>query len=68
MEEVISHSFLPAAVQDMELTLLKALQWRLACVTSYSFLQLLLPLTTPHSTTTTPSRCTRLLIRSLTGN
>jgi cyclin D7 len=68
MEEVMSNSFLPATIQDMELTLLKALQWRLACVTPYSFLQLLLPLLTPHTTTTTtPSRCIRLLIRSLTG-
>ncbi|OQU84123.1 hypothetical protein SORBI_3005G231400 [Sorghum bicolor] len=67
MEEVMSNSFLPATIQDMELTLLKALQWRLACVTPYSFLQLLLPLLTPHTTTTTtPSRCIRLLIRSLT--
>ncbi|CAD6252581.1 unnamed protein product [Miscanthus lutarioriparius] len=61
----------------MELTLLKALQWRLACVTPYSFLHLLLPLlmiTPPpplHTTTAaaaaawTTTRCTRLLIRSL---
>lgn len=67
MEEVMSHSFLPATVRDMELTLLKALQWRLACVTPYSFLHLLLPLL-PHTTATVASRCTRLLVRSLAGN
>ena len=80
MEEVMSHTFLPATVLDMELTLLKVLQWSLACVTPYSFLHLLLPLlmiTPPpplHTTTAaaaaawTTTRCTRLLIRSLAGN
>ncbi|KAL5666787.1 hypothetical protein ACJX0J_019008, partial [Zea mays] len=63
MEEVMSHSFLPATVRDMELTLLKALQWRLACVTPYSFLLPLL--NTPPHTAAWTSRCTRLLIRSL---
>ncbi|CAD6255543.1 unnamed protein product [Miscanthus lutarioriparius] len=67
MEEVMSHSFLPATVQDMELTLLKALQWRLACVTPYSFLQLFLSLT-PHTTVAVASHCTRLLICSLTAS
>ncbi|KAK3120762.1 hypothetical protein QOZ80_9AG0693330 [Eleusine coracana subsp. coracana] len=61
MEEVMSHSFRPATIRDMELTLLKALQWRIACVTPFSFLQLLLPLIT----CTAASRCTRLLICSL---
>ncbi|KAL6907993.1 hypothetical protein ACP4OV_002163 [Aristida adscensionis] len=63
MEEVLSHQFRPSTIREMELTLLKALQWRLACVTPYSFLQLLLP----HCCTTAAaaSRCTRLLIRSL---
>ncbi|KAJ1277373.1 hypothetical protein BS78_05G290100 [Paspalum vaginatum] len=63
IEEVLRHSFLPATVRDMELTLLKALQWRLACVTPYSFLQLHLPLA--RTTAAAASRCTRLLIRSL---
>ncbi|CAN6226900.1 unnamed protein product [Urochloa humidicola] len=66
MEEVLSHSFRPATVRDMELTLLKALQWRLACVTPYSFLQLLLPITTTTTTTTTACCITsRLLLCSL---
>ncbi|TVU23277.1 hypothetical protein EJB05_25632, partial [Eragrostis curvula] len=63
MEEVMSHSFRPATIRDMELTLLKALQWRIACVTPFSFLQLLLP---PCGTpAVAASRCTRLLIHSL---
>jgi hypothetical protein len=45
-EQVMSHSFRPATIRDMELTLLKTLQWHLACVTPFSFLQLLLPLIT----------------------
>ncbi|KAG8090377.1 hypothetical protein GUJ93_ZPchr0011g27303 [Zizania palustris] len=59
MEEVMGHSFRPSTIRDMELTLLKALQWRLACVTPFSFL-LLLP-------TVAASRCTTtaLLLRSL---
>ncbi|CAO1943913.1 unnamed protein product [Urochloa humidicola] len=65
MEEVLSHSFRPATVRDMELTLLKALQWRLACVTPYSFLQLLLPTTTMTTTTTACCITTRLLLCSL---
>ena len=60
MEEVLGHSFRSATVRDMELTLLKALQWRLACVTPYSFLHLLIPPSSPAS-----ARCTRLLLRSL---
>jgi cyclin D7, plant len=67
MEEVMSHSFRPATIRDMELTLLKALQWRLACVTPFSFLQLLLPLTTSCTVPPAASRCTRLLIHSLSG-
>ncbi|KAL6654464.1 hypothetical protein ACP70R_007929 [Stipagrostis hirtigluma subsp. patula] len=65
MEEVMSHSFRSSTIRDMELTLLKALQWRLTCVTPYSFLHLLLPhgCTTPAAS----SRCTRLLIRSLSA-
>ncbi|KAL5205061.1 hypothetical protein ABZP36_009932 [Zizania latifolia] len=57
MEEVMGHSFRPSTIRDMELTLLKALQWRLACVTPFSFL--LLP------TVAAASRCTALLLRSL---
>ncbi|XP_062198263.1 putative cyclin-D7-1 [Phragmites australis] len=63
MEEAMSNTFRPPSIRDMELTLLKALQWRIACVTPYSFLQLLLPLIT--CSTSAASRCTRLLIRSL---
>ncbi|CAO2145261.1 unnamed protein product [Urochloa humidicola] len=62
MEEVLSHSFRLATVRDMELTLLKALQWRLACVTPYSFLHLLLPIT---MMTTGCCITTRLLLCSL---
>ncbi|KAM0849716.1 hypothetical protein ACQ4PT_053557 [Festuca glaucescens] len=58
MEEVMSHSFRASAIRDMELELLKALQWRLACITPYSYLDLL-PLPT------TASNCTSLLLRSL---
>ncbi|KAL6653837.1 hypothetical protein ACP70R_008761 [Stipagrostis hirtigluma subsp. patula] len=64
MEEVMSHSFRSSTIRDMELTLLKALQWRLACVTPYSFLHLLLPQGCTTSAATA-SRCTRLLLRSL---
>jgi cyclin D7 len=65
LEEVLGHSFRPATVRDMEVTLLKALQWRLACVTPYSFLQLLLRHTTTAAATTAARRATRLLVRSL---
>ncbi|XP_062182210.1 putative cyclin-D7-1 [Phragmites australis] len=64
MEEAMSNSFRPSTIRDMELTLLKALQWRLACVTPYSFLQLLLPLTR-STAAAAASRCTRLLVASL---
>ena len=60
MEEVLEHSFRSGTVRDMELTLLKALQWRLACVTPYSFLHLIMPPSSPAS-----GPCTRLLLRSL---
>ncbi|RLM58163.1 putative cyclin-D7-1 [Panicum miliaceum] len=64
MEEVLGHSFRSATVRDMELTLLKALQWRLACVTPYSFLHYLIipPSSSPAASA---RRCTRLLLRSL---
>jgi cyclin D7 len=61
MEEVMSHSFRASAIRDMELALLKALEWRLACITPCSYLDLL-PLPT------TASNCTSLLLRSLSGN
>ena len=65
MEEVTSHSFRASTIRDMELTLLKALQWRLSCVTPYSYLDLLpLPTTTAAANR---SRCIRLLLRSLSG-
>ncbi|VAH92393.1 putative cyclin-D7-1 [Triticum dicoccoides] len=62
MEEVTSHSFRASTIRDMELTLLKALQWRLSCVTPYSYLDLL-PL--PTTAAANRSRCIRLLLRSL---
>ncbi|PNT66081.1 hypothetical protein BRADI_3g06910v3 [Brachypodium distachyon] len=62
MEEVLRHSFRASTVRDMELTLLKALQWRLACVTPYSYLQLLL---LPTASPADRSLCTRLLLRCL---
>ncbi|BAT15414.1 Os11g0706801 [Oryza sativa Japonica Group] len=55
MEEAMGHSFRASTIRDMELTLLKALRWRLACVTPFSFL--------PVTTTTTTTRA--LLLRSL---
>lgn len=51
----MGHSFRASTIRDMELTLLKALRWRLACVTPFSFL--------PVTTTTTTTRA--LLLRSL---
>ncbi|OEL25963.1 putative cyclin-D7-1 [Dichanthelium oligosanthes] len=65
MEEAMSHSFRASSVRDMELTLLKALQWRLACVTPYSFLQLLHPFLLGGAAATAAAAATRLLIRSL---
>ncbi|RLM69640.1 putative cyclin-D7-1 [Panicum miliaceum] len=64
MEEVLGHSFRSATVRDMELTLLKALRWRLACVTPYSFLHYLIipPSSSPAASA---RRCARLLLRSL---
>ncbi|PUZ45908.1 hypothetical protein GQ55_8G262200 [Panicum hallii var. hallii] len=62
MEEVLGHSFRSATVRDMELTLLKALQWRLACVTPFSFLHYLI---IPPPSSASAARCTRLLLRSL---
>ncbi|CAM0874249.1 unnamed protein product [Alopecurus aequalis] len=62
MEEVMSHSFRASTIRDMELTLLKTLQWRLACVTPYSYLDIL-PTTTVAASHR--SRCSRLLLRSL---
>uniref|UniRef100_A0A0E0MIF1 Cyclin-like domain-containing protein n=1 Tax=Oryza punctata TaxID=4537 RepID=A0A0E0MIF1_ORYPU len=38
MEEAMGHWFRASTIRDMELTLLKALRWRLACVTPFSFL------------------------------
>uniref|UniRef100_A0ACD6AN21 Uncharacterized protein n=1 Tax=Avena sativa TaxID=4498 RepID=A0ACD6AN21_AVESA len=61
MEEVMRHSFRASAIRDVELALLKALQWRLACVTPQSYINLL-PTTTAAATTAAASR---LLLRSL---
>ncbi|KAF0896946.1 hypothetical protein E2562_030792 [Oryza meyeriana var. granulata] len=36
MEEVMGHSFRPSTIGDMELTLLKALRWRLACPSEFA--------------------------------
>uniref|UniRef100_A0ACD6A361 Uncharacterized protein n=1 Tax=Avena sativa TaxID=4498 RepID=A0ACD6A361_AVESA len=59
MEEVMSHSFQASAIRDVELALLKALQWRLACVTPQSYIDLL-----PTAAATTAA-ASRLLLRSL---
>ncbi|PIA54673.1 hypothetical protein AQUCO_00900915v1 [Aquilegia coerulea] len=42
MDDHLNHSFQPSRIQLMELEVLKALQWRLNCVTSYSYMELLL--------------------------
>ncbi|XP_058111111.1 putative cyclin-D7-1 [Magnolia sinica] len=39
--EDLDHSFLPDAIQRMEITVLKALGWRLTCVTAYSYVDLM---------------------------
>ncbi|XP_015697924.1 putative cyclin-D7-1 [Oryza brachyantha] len=57
MEEAMGHSFRPSTVGDMELTLLKALRWRLACVTPFSFL---LP-----AAATAAAAASHILLRSL---
>ncbi|KAI3958516.1 hypothetical protein MKW92_000605, partial [Papaver armeniacum] len=42
LQDDLNHSFQPSIFQDMELTVLKALGWRLSCVTAYSYLDLLM--------------------------
>ncbi|XP_057513909.1 putative cyclin-D7-1 [Actinidia eriantha] len=40
--EVLDHSFQSSLIQRMELTLLKALGWRLGSITAYSYIELLM--------------------------
>lgn len=40
--EDLDHLFEPSTIQRMEMMLLKALGWRLASTTSYSYLELLI--------------------------
>ncbi|KAG1337843.1 putative cyclin-D7-1 [Cocos nucifera] len=64
MTKDLDHCFQPSTVQQMELTVLKTLDWRLSCVTPYSYVHLL---TWPtHSSLS--ARVTHLLLRALLGN
>ncbi|OAY68121.1 putative cyclin-D7-1 [Ananas comosus] len=66
--EEMEHRFQASTTQDMELMILKALDWRLSCVTPFSYVDLLLPLSRQHTEGTTSADCvTRLLLLSLLG-
>ncbi|XP_038980985.1 putative cyclin-D7-1 [Phoenix dactylifera] len=59
--EDLDHRFQPSIVQQMELTVLKALDWRLSCVTPYSYVHLL----TWRTHASQSARVTHLLLRAL---
>ncbi|XP_020113698.1 putative cyclin-D7-1 [Ananas comosus] len=66
--EEMEHRFQASTTQDMELMILKALDWRLSCVTPFSYVDLLLPLSRQHTEETTSADCvTHLLLLSLLG-
>lgn len=62
--EDLEHTFKPSTIQEMELMVLKALDWRLACVTAFSFANLMLG---PTGSGPMNDKVTRLLLRSLLG-
>ncbi|KAG0477456.1 hypothetical protein HPP92_014297 [Vanilla planifolia] len=57
------HKFDPGTIKQMELLVLKALEWKLNCVTSYSYVELLEAHLCPQLT----ARVTDLLIHTLCG-
>ncbi|XP_010922972.1 putative cyclin-D7-1 [Elaeis guineensis] len=59
--EDLNHCFQPSTIQQMELTVLKTLDWRLSCVTPYSYVHLL----TWHIHSSLSARVTHLLLRAL---
>ncbi|KAF5176266.1 Cyclin-d4-2 [Thalictrum thalictroides] len=69
MDDHLNHSFQPSTIQLMELEVLKALQWRLNCVTSYSYMELLLKFLDndlqPNDQFTLSLRVTELLLGAL---
>ncbi|KAF8402953.1 hypothetical protein HHK36_011046 [Tetracentron sinense] len=69
--EDLQYSFQPSTIQRMELTLLKALGWRLACITAYSYVELLtyhLNSLQPHLNEAIISRATELLLGAISDS
>ncbi|OVA17811.1 Cyclin [Macleaya cordata] len=67
-DDDLDNSFQPYTIQQMELRVLKALGWRLSCVTAYSYLELLmhqLDSLQPDLHLTITSRVTELLLGTL---
>jgi hypothetical protein len=62
--EELGHTFKPTTIQEMELMVLKALDWRLSCVTAFSFAYLTLG---PAGSGPMNDKVTRLLLHSLLG-
>ncbi|KAF3320917.1 Thaumatin-like protein [Carex littledalei] len=60
--EHLEHTFKPVTIQEMEITILKALDWRLSCVTAFSFANLMLG---PTRSGPMIDKVTRLLLHSL---
>ncbi|XP_078157624.1 putative cyclin-D7-1 [Carex rostrata] len=60
--EHLEHTFKPITIQEMEITILKALDWRLSCVTAFSFANLMLG---PTRSGPMIDKVTRLLLHSL---
>ncbi|CAL9098172.1 unnamed protein product [Musa textilis] len=61
-----SHSFAASTIQEMELTILERLDWRLACITPYSYVQVL-TWGLEHTRTPCIARTIELLLCALSG-
>jgi hypothetical protein len=68
--EDLGHSFESTTIQWMELTLLKALEWRLGSTTAYSYIELLMysiDSLKPHLHEEITTRVTDLLLGAISG-
>lgn len=65
--EELEHRYQSSTIKRMELAVLKALKWRLVCITPYSYVDLLIHcLASPHPSLATHT--IELLLRALLGN
>lgn len=65
----MEHSFEPSTIQKMELTILHALDWRLACTTAYSYLEMFTRITfKAHLHQEIVTQVYDLLLRAISGN